>query len=156
MTIDMTVIVAGLALLAILAWNDARRFRLPFAANCLLLALGLMVGHLVMGTDQADSLVGAGAGYLVLAGIAGLYRRIRGRQGIGGGDPILLAGIGAWMGWQDLPYIVLMAAITGLAFALQQRLARNRRTAWQRQRVPLGTCLALATICAVMFRLAAG
>lgn len=156
MTIDMTVIAAGLALLAILAWNDARRFRLPFAANCLLLALGLMVGHLVMGTDQADSLVGAGAGYLVLAGIAGLYRRIRGRQGIGGGDPILLAGIGAWMGWQDLPYIVLIAALTGLIIALFNQIARKRQNVWQKQRIPLGTCLALATLCAAIFRLVAG
>jgi len=154
--IHAIVVFAGVALLAILAWNDARRFRLPFAANCLFLALGLLAGHLVLGTDQADSLIGAGAGYLFLAGIAALYRRIRGREGIGGGDPILLSGIGAWLGWQELPYIVLMAAMTGLAFALLQRLARNRRNAWQRQRVPLGTCLAFATIAAGIFRFAAG
>lgn len=156
LALHSAVIAAAAALLGFLAWNDARRLRLPLLANCLFLALGLIVGHLVLGTGHADSLIGAGAGYLLLAGLAFTYRRIRGRQGIGGGDPILLGGIGAWLGWQELPFILLAAALSGLLLATALRLTRRPRASWQRQRVPLGTCLAFATVFAAVVRLAAG
>jgi len=60
-----------------------------------------------------DSLIGtvAGGGSLYL--VATVYERVTGREGMGGGDIKLLAMIGAWMGWQALPLIVLIASLTG-------------------------------------------
>jgi leader peptidase (prepilin peptidase)/N-methyltransferase len=117
---------------------------------------GLVVGHLAFGISKSDALIGAGAGYLGLAAVAAAYRSLRGREGLGGGDPILLGGIGAWLGWQVLPTILLFAALSGLAFAVVQRLFRPRRTAWQIQRIPLGTCLIFAAILSGATMLIAG
>ena len=155
-TIQMLLISSALVLMGIMAWSDARYFRLPLVSNIIFLIAGLVVGHLAFGISKSDALIGAGAGYLGLAAVAAAYRSLRGREGLGGGDPILLGGIGAWLGWQVLPTILLLAALSGLAFAVAQRLFRPRRTAWQVQRIPLGTCLIIAAILSGATMLIAG
>lgn len=155
-TIQMLLISSALVLMGIMAWSDARYFRLPLVSNIIFLMAGLVVGHLAFGISKSDALIGAGAGYLGLAAVAAAYRSLRGREGLGGGDPILLGGIGAWLGWQVLPTILLFAALSGLAFAVLQRLFRPRRTAWQVQRIPLGTCLIIAAILSGATMLIAG
>jgi leader peptidase (prepilin peptidase)/N-methyltransferase len=155
-TIQMLLISSALVLMGIMAWSDARYFRLPLVSNIIFLMAGLVVGHLAFGISKSDALIGAGAGYLGLAAVAAAYRSLRGREGLGGGDPILLGGIGAWLGWQVLPTILLFAALSGLAFAVVQRLFRPRRTAWQVQRIPLGTCLIFAAILSGATMLIAG
>lgn len=155
-TIQMLLISSALVLMGIMAWSDARYFRLPLVSNIIFLMAGLVVGHLAFGISKSDALIGAGAGYLGLAAVAAAYRSLRGREGLGGGDPILLGGIGAWLGWQVLPTILLFAALSGLAFAVLQRLFRPRRTAWQVQRIPLGTCLIFAAILSGATMLIAG
>ncbi|MFN5632147.1 MAG: prepilin peptidase [Sphingomonadales bacterium] len=155
-TIQMLLISSALVLLGIMAWSDARYFRLPLVSNIIFLFAGLVVGHLAFGISKSDALIGAGAGYLGLAVVAAAYRHLRGREGLGGGDPILLGGIGAWLGWQVLPTILLFAALSGLAYAVLQRLFRPRQTAWQTQRIPLGTCLIFAAILSGATMLIAG
>src|SRR3546814_16824640 len=54
------------------------------------------------------------AGYGALLGISGGYRLFRGREGLGLGDVKLLGALGAWFGWQALPFIPLFAASLGL------------------------------------------
>ena len=66
---------------------------------------------------------------------------LRGREGLGGGDPKLLAAIGAWLGWQ-LPFILLGAGLLGLAAVLLMRLRGEAVAATDR--LPLGTLMALA------------
>lgn len=155
-TIQMLLISSALVLMGIMAWSDARYFRLPLVANIIFLFAGLVVGHLAFGISKSDALIGAGAGYLGLAVVAAAYRSLRGREGLGRGDPILLGGIGGWLGWQVLPTILLFAALSGLAYAVLQRLFRPRRTAWQTQRIPLGTCLIFAAILSGATMLIAG
>ena len=89
-----------------------------------------------------ERLIGAAAGFLALALIAFAYRRLRGREGLGGGDPKLLAAIGAWLGWQQLPFVMLGAGLLGLA-AVLLRAARGETIA-ATDRLPLGTLMALA------------
>jgi leader peptidase (prepilin peptidase)/N-methyltransferase len=67
---------------------------------------------------------------------------VRGRQGLGGGDPKLFAALGAWLGWVQLPFVLLGAGLLGLAALLLARL-RGRRLSGS-DRLPLGTLLALA------------
>lgn len=155
-TIQMLLVPSALVLMGIMAWSDARYLRLPLVSNIIFLIAGLIVGHFAFGISKSDALIGAGAGYLGLAAVAAVYRNLRGRDGIGGGDPILLGGIGAWFGWQVLPTILLFAALLGLAYAVLQRLFRPRRTTWQDQRVPLGTCLIFAAIVSGATMLIAG
>jgi len=85
---------------------------------------------------------GAAIGWATLFLIAWLYRRLRGREGMGGGDPRLFGAIGAWVGAWQLPAILLGAGLLGLALVLAMRLRGEGVTATSR--LPLGTLLALA------------
>ena len=65
--------------------------------------------------------MGAAVGYASLAGFGALYFRLRRREGLGLGDAKLFAAGGAWLGWQALPLVLAVSAVTGLIFALVTR-----------------------------------
>lgn len=129
-------------LLLPLALLDFRHYWLPHPLNAAL-ALGALAGALAgLPPDWTSRLIGAGAGFGGLWLIALAYRGLRGRDGLGGGDPLLLGAIGLWLGWQALPLVLLIASGLGLAAALvmQRRgVALDAAT-----RFPLGTLMALA------------
>jgi len=60
-----------------------------------------------------DALIGAVAGYLFLWAVFQLFRLVTGKEGMGYGDFKLFAAIGAWLGWQMLPLVLLLAAVVG-------------------------------------------
>ena len=134
--------------LLLLAILDAEHFWLPNRLVALLAASGLCVAALAGPERLLTALIGAAAGFTALFAIAYLYKRIRGRTGLGGGDPKLLGAIGAWVGWQPLPFILFIAAILGISFAVYEAIRdkgiRNSVPMSQR-RLPLGTCLAVST-----------
>jgi leader peptidase (prepilin peptidase)/N-methyltransferase len=72
--------------------------------------------------DLAASIIGAVAGYFTIVLTNWAFRRVKGRDGIGLGDAKLLAGIGAWATWTGLPFVVLIAAACGLAYAALRRV----------------------------------
>lgn len=133
--------VFGLFLL-ILAALDAEHQWLPDALTLPLIPLGLLAAWLGWGPPLVDRAVGVVAGGGMLWGLAWLYRRLRGREGLGGGDPKLLAGIGAWVGVLHLPLVLLGAGLFGLAAAALMHLRGARVGA--ATRLPLGTLMALA------------
>lgn len=110
----------GWILLA-LAWIDWEHMRLPDALTLPLLLLGLAAAALLDPPAMADHAAAAALGYLALRGLALGYKRVRGREGLGGGDAKLLAAAGAWTGLQALPTIVFEAALFGLILALAER-----------------------------------
>lgn len=129
------------ALLAIFFWLllpiavlDARHFWLPDRLTILLGLAGLVAGGPLFGIALGDRLAGAAAGFASLALVALAYRKLRGVDGMGAGDPKLIAAIGLWTGWQSLPAILLLASLAGLAAALA---AGGKRL----DRLPLGTLL---------------
>ena len=128
--------------LLLLAAIDLEHYWLPDRLTLPLIPAGLLAAWLGYGLPLEDSLIGAAAGFAALWAIAAAYRRVRGRDGMGGGDPKLLAGIGAWVGWQQLPLIVLGASLLGLAAVLLIRL--RGRVVSGVDRLPLGTLLAIA------------
>jgi leader peptidase (prepilin peptidase)/N-methyltransferase len=130
----------GWALLT-LAILDAEHFWLPDALTLPLLAAGLASG-LAVDPPLFDRLLGAAGGFALLAGVALGYRALRGRPGLGGGDPKLFAAIGAWLGWQALPFVLLLAAVMGL-ISVAFSLLRGRPTTAQ-TKVPFGAPLAVA------------
>ncbi len=67
-----------------------------------------------------DAVIGAMTGYLCLWSIYWLFKLITGKEGMGYGDFKLLAALGAWLGWQLLPLIVLLSSVVGLVFGLIQ------------------------------------
>ncbi len=126
--------------LLLLAILDAEHFWLPRVLTWPLLALGLLVSA-TQGADRlVEGLVGAAAGFALFAGLNLVYRRLRGRDGLGGGDWRLLAAGGAWVGWTGLPSILLWAALGGLAAVLVKAAATRRLRA--DDRVPFGVFLA--------------
>jgi leader peptidase (prepilin peptidase)/N-methyltransferase len=84
--------------------------------------------------------VGAFVGWAALTFLSATYRRLRGREGLGGGDAWLLAGGGAWVGWVALPTALVWAAGAGLAAAAALALAR--RPIAGGQHIPFGVPLA--------------
>jgi leader peptidase (prepilin peptidase)/N-methyltransferase len=109
----------GWTLLA-LGGIDARCQRLPDFLTLPLVLGGLAEAAAIEPEALTDRTLGAAAGYLGLRLLALLFRRLRGRDGLGEGDAKLLAAGGAWVGAFALPDVLLVAAGTALAFALRR------------------------------------
>lgn len=130
----------GWTLLA-LAAIDLRHYLLPDVLTLPLIPTGLAVAWLIEPAGLVDHVIGAVAGLGGFALIAWLYRRLRRREGLGLGDAKLLAGGGAWLGWQALPSVVVIAAAAALAVALAGALAGAKLAATTR--IAFGPYLAL-------------
>lgn len=129
-------------LLLTLAALDAEHHWLPDRLTILLATTGLLSVFIVQEPTVVDRLIGGLTGYFSLLLISIVYRTIRGREGLGGGDPKMLGGIGLWLGWQYLPIILLGAAIIGLLFVLILRI-RDKPVGLDSQ-LPLGSLMAVA------------
>lgn len=106
------------ACLVAIAWIDARSLRIPDRLSLPLIGLGLCWAALQPDAPVVPHLIGAALGYGVLAIIGSAYFRRTGTEGLGLGDAKLFAAAGAWLGWQALPQVLLIAATAGLIFAL--------------------------------------
>jgi leader peptidase (prepilin peptidase) / N-methyltransferase len=139
---------AGLACLMIaIAAVDARRFIIPDELTAAALALGLADAAIQHPDGISEALLLAALRGAVVAaaffGLWGLYRRLRGREGIGLGD-VKLAGVaGAWLDWPSIPIAVEIAALAALAVCLVRWLALGRAIN-ATTRLPFGAFLAPA------------
>lgn len=61
----------------------------------------------------ADAMIGAMAGYLSLWSLYWLFKLATGKEGMGYGDFKLLAALGALLGWQLLPLVLLLSSLVG-------------------------------------------
>ncbi len=114
---------------------------LPDAITLPFLWLGLCLSLFPVFADSHTAIIGAAAGYLSLWGIYHLFRLLTGKEGMGYGDFKLLALLGAWLGWQALPVIVLMSSLVGAlaGVAMILMLGRDRQLP-----IPFGPYLATA------------
>jgi leader peptidase (prepilin peptidase) / N-methyltransferase len=126
-----------------LGWIDWRRFVLPDALTLPLIVLGLAAAWGLAPGELWDRVGGAVFGYLLLWAVAWVYRRFRGRDGLGLGDAKVLAAAGAWVGASDLPSVLAGAAIAALAAAGAMMLAGRRLD--RHSTLPFGPFLAAAT-----------
>ena len=101
------------AFLIALAGIDADHQLLPDNMTLPLLWAGIVLNFWSVHTDLASSVTGAIAGYLALWLVYHLFRLMTGKEGMGYGDFKLLAALGAWMGWQMLPLIILLSSVVG-------------------------------------------
>jgi leader peptidase (prepilin peptidase)/N-methyltransferase len=124
------------------AWIDARTMILPDVLTLPLLVAGLMVTAVFSLDDLTDHALAAALGYLLLFVTARVYRRLRGRDGLGEGDAKLLGALGAWLGLTSLPFVLVLASGLGLAWSGAGMLAGRRFTATTA--IPFGPFLALA------------
>ncbi len=91
------------------------------------------------GLRPEAALTGAVAGYLALWSVYWLFKLATGKEGMGHGDFKLLAALGAWLGWQALLPIVLMASVLGALVGLIMKLNGHLR---EGRYVPFGPFLA--------------
>ena len=131
-------------LLLTLAVLDVRHLWLPDRLTLPLAVGGLVFGGLVFQTSLNDRVIGGLAGFLCLAAIASAYRLVRKRDGMGGGDPKLLAAIGLWLGWPQLPFVILLAATISLVAALI--VAARMKTDLSTMQFPFGSAMALSGV----------
>jgi leader peptidase (prepilin peptidase)/N-methyltransferase len=125
-----------------LAWIDWTDMLLPDVLTLPLLVAGLALTFASQSDALVDHSLAAALGYLSFQGLALGYRRLRGRDGLGGGDAKLIAASGAWCGLAALPFVVFASAALGLLAALGLALAG--RTITSRTHIPFGPCIALA------------
>jgi len=125
-----------------MAFIDADTMLLPDQLTLPLLWLGLIVNSTGAGITSLSSAVwGAVIGYLVLWSIYWLFKLLTGKEGMGYGDFKLLAALGAWLGWQALPAIVLLSSVAGVLYAIAAGLFAKRE---RDNPIPFGPYLALA------------
>lgn len=129
-------------LLLTLGALDVVAFWLPDVLTLTLAVGGVVTGALGVPPLPTDRLIGGGVGVFALWAVGAGYKALRGRTGLGGGDPKLLGAIGLWLGWRMLPTVVLFAALAGLGMAVLGAL-RGRRTTLV-DRMPFGALLAIA------------
>jgi leader peptidase (prepilin peptidase)/N-methyltransferase len=127
--------------LLMLAWIDLRQWVLPDVLTLPLIVVGLAAAAVFDPDNLLDRALGAAVGYPTLRGLAWVYRALRQREGLGGGDAKLLSAVGAWLGLVALPEVILAAALGGLAAAGVLRLAGARLRA--SSALPFGPFLAL-------------
>ena len=92
-------------------------------------------------TDPSSAILGAVCGYLILWTVYWAFKLITGKDGMGYGDFKLLSALGAWMGWQMLPLILLLSAFAGAVIGIALMLLRGRD---RNVPIPFGPYLAAA------------
>ena len=106
---------------------DLDRQLLPDVLTLPLLWIGLLASLWPTAgfTSPQDALIGAAAGYLVLWIVFHAFRLVTGKEGMGYGDFKLFAAIGAWLGWQMLPLVLLLSAVVGAAVGITLIVTRR-------------------------------
>lgn len=96
----------------------------------------------------SSAVIGAIAGYLSLWAVYWAFKLATGKEGMGYGDFKLLAGLGAWLGWQSLPVVILLSSLVGAAVGLSLMVfARHGRD----KPIPFGPYLAAAGLIALFW-----
>jgi leader peptidase (prepilin peptidase)/N-methyltransferase len=137
-----------------LAGIDIDRQLLPDILTIPLLWIGLIVSLWIAPGGAAppvatqDAVIGAVAGYLFLWSVFQLFRLLTGKEGMGYGDFKLYAAIGAWLGWQMLPLVLLLAAVVGSVVGVAMIAARRHGRGVP---IPFGPYLAGAAWIALLF-----
>ncbi len=131
-----------------LAFIDADTTLLPDDITLPLLWLGLLVNLGGTFTDLSSAMLGAVAGYLILWSVFWGFKLLTGKEGMGYGDFKLLAAIGAWLGWQMLPLVILMSAVVGTVVGLAGILLQGRERG---AKLPFGPYLAAAGFIALFW-----
>lgn len=119
---------------------DWQQYILPDELTLGLLWLGLLNNVLLKTIPINSAVLGAAIGYLFFWTLNKLFKLFCQKEGLGYGDFKLLAALGAWFGWENLPLIVLMSALIGLGFALIWKLAHREAI---QAAFPFGPALAL-------------
>lgn len=124
-----------------LTFIDLEHELLPDVITLPLLWLGLLLNLFNVFTDIHSAVIGAVSGYISLWLVAWIFQRITGKVGMGHGDFKLFALIGAWTGWQLLPFIILISSVLGSIIGIILILLKKQD---RQTPIPFGPYLILA------------
>ncbi|MFQ2149839.1 A24 family peptidase [Aeromonas jandaei] len=127
--------------LVALTFIDLDKMLLPDQLTLPLLWGGLLFNLSGGFAPLADAVIGAMAGYLVLWCLYWAFKLLTGKEGMGYGDFKLLAALGAWLGWQALPIILLLSSLVGAIIGISLIALRKHH---QGNPIPFGPYLAIA------------
>jgi len=125
---------------------DLKHLLLSVYLSIKILVLGLIINYSGFFTDIQSAILGFMAGYLSLFLINKVFYCFRKKEGIGGGDFILLASIGALLGYQMLSFVVLLGSLFSLLMYLLKRSNFENR-------VPFGSGLALSALLIILIKI---
>ncbi|KZX59487.1 methyltransferase [Halioglobus sp. HI00S01] len=114
---------------------------LPDDITLPLMWLGLLFNLCGTFVPIEQAVIGAMGGYLSLWSVYWIFKLLTGKEGMGYGDFKLLAALGAWLGWQMLPLIILLSSVVGAVVGIGLMIARNRG---REVPIPFGPYLAAA------------
>lgn len=114
---------------------------LPDNITLPLVWMGLLLSLAELFTDTRSGIIGAAAGYLSLWSVYKVFKWATGKEGMGYGDFKLLAALGAWLGWQMLPAIILLSSLVGAVVGVGLILFAGRDRSIP---IPFGPYLAAA------------
>jgi len=124
-----------------LTFIDIDHQLLPDSMTLPLLWAGLVLNSFGMFVDLQSAVLGAVFGYLTLWSVYWLFKLLTGKEGMGFGDFKLLAALGAWMGWQQLPLIIILSSVVGAVLGIANILLSDKD---KNQPMPFGPYLAIA------------
>lgn len=127
---------------------DVEHQLLPDDITLPLMWLGLLFNLQTTYVSISDAVIGAMAGYLTLWTIYQTFKLLTGKEGMGYGDFKLLAALGAWLGWQMLPEIILLSSLVGALCGIALMLIKRRG---KEIPIPFGPYLAVAGWLALIF-----
>jgi leader peptidase (prepilin peptidase)/N-methyltransferase len=127
--------------LVALTFIDLDKMLLPDQLTLPLLWGGLLFNLAGGFVPLADAVIGAMAGYLVLWSLYWAFKMLTGKEGMGYGDFKLLAALGAWLGWQALPIVLLLSSLIGAIIGIGLIALRKHH---QGKPIPFGPYLAIA------------
>ena len=127
--------------LVALTFIDLDKMLLPDQLTLPLLWLGLLLNLEGTFASLSDAVIGAAAGYLVLWSLYWGFKLLTGKEGMGYGDFKLLAALGAWLGWQSLPLILILSSLVGAVVGIALIALRRHE---QANPIPFGPYLAMA------------
>lgn len=120
---------------------DFRETLLPDDITLPFLWLGLLCSLGSLFVTPVDAIIGAAAGYLSLWAVYWVFKLITGKEGMGYGDFKLMGALGAWLGWQTLPLVILLSSLVGAVVGLAALGLRRHTTG---QPMPFGPFIAAA------------
>lgn len=128
---------------------DAKTMLLPDNLTIPLMWLGITISYQHIFVDLESSVLGAISGYMSLWTLFQIFRLITGKEGMGFGDFKILAAIGAWGGWQILPFTIFVASLVGAIVGIIMIVLQGKEKS---QPIPFGPWLALAGFIGFIWR----
>jgi len=136
------------SMLLVLSVIDLHHKIIPDEISLSGIAIGFFLCFWTQHITWIDSLIGILIGGGIFYAIAAGYEKITGREGLGGGDIKLLGMIGAWLGYESVPLVILISSVLGSVVGITLMIIQRKSA---KTEIPFGPFLSLATLIDLYF-----